>query len=313
MTDFFDDDFDFVDEFDPLAVSDDDINQEEMDDDNPYDTIDFPTMRNTPDVLLAKESIFTPERQGGAKQALLSLIDHNPARRAVIVEILGACQQGKLTSELRGLVEEKQTFNKSVYTSAMYCRMLERAGGLTVEIPEIAEEHEVVEDGVVYLEIKDKVDPVWTTTEDGKEVFREMTSGLRCRNMVFNRDAKYYDVYLDVMNFIDEQPRSRQEIDDLVETYEICQSPKRYGGHFIDMLEQTDAIVWRNDAWNLTEDGLSMLKEMREADRLGIRAQYLEDAPLAETSAAADTAGEGAVGEDAAGEAAATSENEQEA
>ena len=274
MSDLFDDDFELDEEFDPLEVNDDEINQEEMDDDNPYDIIDFPTIRNTPDALLAKESIFTPDRQGSARQALLALIDHNPARRAVIVGILGACAQGVHASELRSIVEEKQTFNKSVYTSGMYCRMLERAGGLTVEIPEIAEEHEVVEDGVVYMEIKEKVNPVWTTTEEGMDVYREMTNGMRCRNMVFQRDAKYYDVYLDVLEFIDQQPRSRQEIDDLVEGYEICQSPKRYGGHFIDMLEQTDAIVWENDAWNITKDGLSMLNEMREADRLGIRATY---------------------------------------
>lgn len=276
----------FDEEFDPLAVSDEDINQDEMDDDNPYDIIDFPTIRNTPDELLSKESIFTPARQGSAREALLALIDHNPARRAVIVEVLGACQNGIKSSELRKLVEEKQTFNKSVYNSATYCRMLERAGGVTVEVPPVAEEHEVVEDGVRYLEIKEKVDPVWTTTGSGVAVYEEMTNGLRCRNMVFNRDAKYYDVYFDVLEFIDKQPRSRQEIDDLVETYEICASPKRYGGHFIDMLEQTDAIVWQNDAWELTADGTNMLNEMREAHKLGIRAQYLEELPAAHNEAA---------------------------
>lgn len=274
MPDF---DFDLDDEFDPLEVNDEEINQEEMDDDNPYDTIDFPTMRNTPDELLARESNFTPERQGSAQAALLALIDHNPARRPVIVALLGACEHGCLTSELRDVVKEKQSFNKSVYTASMYCRMLERAGGLTVEIPEISEEHEVVEDGVVYMEIKEKVDPVWTTTPEGMEVYRQMTNGLRCRNMVFSRDAKYYDVYFEVLNLIDEAPRSRQEIDDFVETFEICQSPKRYGGHFIDMLERTDAIEWRNDAWTLTGDGSSMLAEMREANRLGIRAHFPEE------------------------------------
>lgn len=277
----------FDEEFDPLAVSDDDINQDEMDDDNPYDIIDFPTIRNTPDELLAKESIFTPARQGSAREALLALIDHNPARRAVIVEVLGACRNGIKSSALRKIVEEKQTFNKSVYNSATYCRMLERAGGVTVEVPPVAEEHEVVEDGVAYLEIKEKVDPVWTTTQAGVQVYEEMTNGLRCRNMVFNRDATYYDVYFDVLEFIEKQPRSREEIDALVETYEICASPKRYGGHFIDMLEQTDGIVWQNDAWVLTACGADVLKEMREARRLGIRAQYLDDESAAHDEPAA--------------------------
>lgn len=38
----------FDDEFDPLAVDDSEIDQEWMDDENPYDTIDYPTMRNMP-------------------------------------------------------------------------------------------------------------------------------------------------------------------------------------------------------------------------------------------------------------------------
>ena len=36
------------DEFDPLEIDYNDIDQEEMDDDNPYDTIDYPTIRNMP-------------------------------------------------------------------------------------------------------------------------------------------------------------------------------------------------------------------------------------------------------------------------
>lgn len=308
------DDLDFDEEFDPLEVNDEEINQEEMDDDNPYDTIDYPTVRNDPEVLLSKESIFTPERQGSAKEAILALIDHNPARRTVIVGILGACKDGLATSELRKFVEEKQEFNKSVFDSTTYCRMLERAGGLTVEVPEVTEEHEVVEDGVVYLEIKEKVDPIWTTTEDGLAVFDEMTNGFRCRNMVYKRDAKYYDVYLEVLDFIEKQPRSRQEIDDFVENFEICQHPKRYGGHFIDMLEQTDAIVWLNDAWQLTADGTKMLAEMREANRIGIRAVIPDEEEYEQMQAANKAAGEGAGEGEAAGaadSAAATPENKE--
>lgn len=298
------DDFDFDEEFDPLEVNDDEINQEEMDDDNPYDTIDYPTVRNDPDVLLSKESIFTPERQGSAKEAILALIDHNPARRPIIVGILGACKDGCLSSELRKFVDEAQEFNKSVFNSGTYCRMLERAGGLTVEVPEVSEEHEVVEDGVVYLEIKEKVDPTWTTTEEGLAVYEEMTNGFRCRNMVYKRDAKYYDVYLEVLDFIEQQPRSRQEIDDFVENFEICQHPKRYGGHFIDMLEQTDAIVWRDAAWHLTEDGIKMLAEMREANRIGIRAVIPDEEDFSENADANNDAND--AGSNASGEGSAT-------
>lgn len=62
--------WDEEDEFDPLAVDDLDINQEDMDDDNPLDTVDYPTMRNMPESM-QRESVYSPERQGGAVEACL--------------------------------------------------------------------------------------------------------------------------------------------------------------------------------------------------------------------------------------------------
>ena len=49
----------FDDEFDPLAVDDSEIDQEWMDDENPYDTIDYPTMRNMPQSM-QREAVYTP-------------------------------------------------------------------------------------------------------------------------------------------------------------------------------------------------------------------------------------------------------------
>ena len=91
--------WDEEDEFDPLAVDDLEINQEDMDDDNPLDTVDYPTMRNMPEDM-QRESVYSPERQGGAVEAVLAMLDHNPARRPVLVSILGWCEGGCLNSEL---------------------------------------------------------------------------------------------------------------------------------------------------------------------------------------------------------------------
>ena len=49
-------------EFDPLAVDDLDIDQEDMDDDNPLDTVDYPTMRNMPEDM-RREAVYSPERR----------------------------------------------------------------------------------------------------------------------------------------------------------------------------------------------------------------------------------------------------------
>ncbi len=110
-------------EFDPLAVDDLDIDQEDMDDDNPLDTVDYPTMRNMPEDM-RREAVYSPERQGGAVEAVLSLFDHNPARCPVLVSILGWCDGGCLNSELTEKVDALQTDNRSVYGTTTLCRML---------------------------------------------------------------------------------------------------------------------------------------------------------------------------------------------
>ena len=113
--------WDEEDEFDPLAVDDLEINQEDMDDDNPLDTVDYPTMRNMPEDM-QRESVYSPERQGGAVQAVLAMLDHNPARRPVLVSILGWCEGGCVNSELTEKVDALQADNRSVYGTTTLCR-----------------------------------------------------------------------------------------------------------------------------------------------------------------------------------------------
>lgn len=148
----------FDDDFDPLAVDDEVIDQEDMDDDNPLDTVDYPTMRTMPSEM-RRESVYTPERMGGAENAIRSLLDHNPGRRAVLLSIVGWCAEGCPTSELTRRVDELQRDNRSVYAPTTLCRMLERAGALELEMPEVADACEDAAEGVEYLEIKERVDP----------------------------------------------------------------------------------------------------------------------------------------------------------
>lgn len=58
----FDDVLGLDDEFDPLMADDLEIDQEDMDDDNPLDTVDYPTMRNMPQSM-QREAVYTPKRQ----------------------------------------------------------------------------------------------------------------------------------------------------------------------------------------------------------------------------------------------------------
>ena len=194
----------FDDEFDPLAVDDSIIDQEWMDDENPYDTIDYPTMRNMPETV-HHDPVYSPERQGSARAALQALIVRNPNRRPVLLNIIGLAEGGCASSVISECVEEWQRDNWSVYAPMTLCRMLERAGALTLEMPETAEEQESAEEGVSYLEIRETVGPIWHATADALKLREEYMSGAQFRAIVLESDeSRYAEVYERVMDALAE-------------------------------------------------------------------------------------------------------------
>lgn len=253
----------FDDEFDPLAVDDSIIDQEWMDDENPYDTIDYPTMRNMPETV-HRDPVYSPERQGSARAALQALIVRNPNRRPVLLNIIGFAEGGCASSVISERVEEWQRDNWSVYAPMTLCRMLERAGALTLAMPETAEEQESAEEGVSYLEIKETVDPIWHATADALKLRAEYMSGAQFRAIVLESDeSRYTEVYERVMDALAEEPRKLAAIEELTDTMDITKSPRRFGQHFVDILEATDCILWGSGAWNLTDLGRAMLAELK--------------------------------------------------
>ncbi len=259
---FMGDGFDDCD-FDPLAADDIDLDEDEIDEDNPYDTVDYPVVREMPQHM-RREAVFTPSVQGSAEDAIRSLIDHNPARRGVLLEIVDLCRNGCTSSVVSARVGEIQKDNRSVYAPMTLCRMLERAGALELTLPETTTEKEDVAEGVEYLEIKEEIDPVWTATPAGLLILDELSQGAEFREIVLDHDEKYLPVYDAVLNLLTSGPRQRQEIEAVVDGFDLVKSPRRFGGHFIDMLERTNAIAWKGGAWTLTDLGATLYEELKE-------------------------------------------------
>lgn len=255
----------FDDEFDPLAVDDSEIDQEWMDDENPYDTIDYPTMRNMPETV-HHDPVYSPARQGSATEALQALIIRNPNRRPVLLNIIGLCENGCASSVISERVDAWQRDNWSVYAPMTLCRMLERAGALTLEMPEVSEERESVEEGVSYLEIHETVDPVWRATPEALALRAEYLAGKSFRAVVLGSDeSRYGEVYEAIMEALAEAPRKLTDVENLTDTMDITKSPRRFGQHFIDVLETCDCVIWGDGAWNLTDLGRAMLAELKSA------------------------------------------------
>ena len=254
---------DVAEEYDPLMFSNDDIDEEEMDDDNPYDIVDYPMMRDMPEGM-QREAVFSPEHQGGAAEALRALIDHNPARRDVLLAIIDACCGGCLTSEVTRRVDEVQKDNRSVYSAVTLCTMLQNAGALTFEMPGAACEREDAETGAEYLEITEEADPAWTSSPEALAVLEEYSGGAQFWD-IMERDGAYKEVYQAVLPFVGQKPRSIGEISALVDTFEVVQSPRRFGGHFVDMLERVGASAWKDGAWTITQLGEDVMPQLEAA------------------------------------------------
>ena len=91
-----------------------------------------------------------------------------------------------------------------------------------------------------------------------------LSNGDAFRRIVLEHDAAYREVYRAVMQAIEERPRGKAEIDELVDSFAIAAEPRRFGGHFIDVLEQTDAISWKNGAWTLSDLGARMIASLKD-------------------------------------------------
>ncbi len=280
MSDKADNLFDVDEEFDPLEFDDEVIDQEWMDDDNPYDTIDYPTVRNIEETAIGRagdRTKFTKSHLGSTHLALHKLLDYNPHRRLVFLRLMAMCEGGMVSSEVTERVNELQKHNVSVFSPMTLCHMLERCGVLELVMPDPTEEHECVEDGVSYLVINEDIDPKWFLTEEGKAELEVLTQGNECREIIFNKDSIYAEVYLAVMELLRDTPSKMDDVNNLAETFEITHHPKKFGNHFVDLLEKTCACEWKDKHWILTELGEKLLPEVEEFCKLRAEGKSTDD------------------------------------
>lgn len=254
-TDSFENDFDLLDEFDPLAEEEATIEVDTFDEDL-AELVDVPVMPNMPEGVL-KTGIFDASNYDDPREAISNLFEKNPGRRPIFLQIIEMCEAGKPSSEIVTEVDALQAHNQSVYAPITLCRALERAGALTVVEPA----DEPIDEDAEFLEITEQADPIWTATEAGLDVLRHEREGGGVKNLL-EIDAKYLTIYHRVLAFCKEAPRMKSEIDAIVDFDPLVQEPRRFSNHFIELLERHDALVWKDNMWNITELGKKTLDEL---------------------------------------------------
>ena len=122
----------------------------------------------------------------------------------------------------------------------------------------------MVVDGVEYLEAAEPVEVFWRITEPGQAKLDSDKPTERLRSLL-EEDAAYAVIYKRILTLCAaENGAATPVINGKVDNDPLVQKPRLYAPHFVDKLEQCDALEWRK-AWFTTEtgkQGLEMLADV---------------------------------------------------
>ena len=268
-----------IDDFDPLAdvgLEDDDV--EDVDpEDQVGDGFDYDVPVSMATDALEEEGTGEGAGEGEAapkkkvdtrtpKERIDDLFDSMKDRRKELLGILDFCREPQSVDDVNDRVEELKKNSFSVYSGAHFCTLLENAGAIERRTAEgelakdIQTEPEVVvEDGVEYLEAGTPEQSFWVTTADGIAAL-EADKPYERMEALLETDARYKPIYKRILTLCTEKNGTPiATINGAVNDDPLVKHPHLYAAHFVDKLEQCDALEYR-DGWFTTEVGQKALE-----------------------------------------------------
>jgi hypothetical protein len=182
-------------------------------------------------------------------------------RRKVLLGIIDFCRDPQSPSAVDEFTDNLQSINSSVFSPVTLRQLLEQAEALEylegVTDDDSPAADELDEDG--YLVVTKRPEGTWVATAAGIEVLDSLNPQQDLLNLL-EKDSVYREIYLRILNYCDEEPRTKKQIDAIVDDDPLVQSPRRYSGYFVDKLDVCDALDW-NKAWSTTSVGRSVLED----------------------------------------------------
>lgn len=258
----FDDEFDPLEDFEP---------EEQTEGEEPHIYSGPPENTDTVTASSVKASVIEDNRP--AEERLADLLSKMATRRKTLMETIKFCQTPQKAPSVNEFIDELQQSNRSVYSPATLCELLEKAGALEKvdaegqPLFETEEEPEtVVVDGVEYLEPKKPVEVFWAATDTGREALAADKPLERLQSL-FEKDQDYLVIYKRILTLCSQEDGIRtSEIDSAVDSDPLVQEPRLYAPHFVDKLEKCDALTW-NKVWKTTDigkKGLELLADIED-------------------------------------------------
>ena len=188
--------------------------------------------------------------------------------RDMLLNVMRACARPVPVAEVNGLLVRMQQNNRSVFTAADLCALLQRAGALRLVNADCTpydqdrEPVEAVEEGgAPALEAGEPATAYWMSTEEALGVADGDDPLGRLREL-FERDALYLPIYKAILGLCARGEGAKTlALGAAVDGDPLMQSPRRFATSFVDGLERCGALEWRG-AWFTTDVGLHGLDDL---------------------------------------------------
>lgn len=175
-----------------------------------------------------------------ATDKVLKRISAEPAYRIVFYKILENCESARSSSEVEQTILSFPEMKGAMHSPRLLLSWLEEAGGIELITAE-----------------KGNGEGMWYTTPAGRNVIRKEGND-SCLGRLLAQEPLYQDIFLQVLKAC-LSPKSRMEIESMLNENPILEEPKVYPSFFIEKLEEARCLEW-DEKWKITSTGKNFLK-----------------------------------------------------
>jgi hypothetical protein len=176
------------------------------------------------------------------EKKILDRIAGEPGYRLGFYKILKFCETPRSSAEVEEEIRSFPEMKTAMHSSTILMGWLEEVGGVERVVLEEGEEEE----------------ERWQTTEAGRKV-AEMEAPAKRLLELISKESVYSEAYMQVLSFC-QTPRTRAEIEELLQGNPVMEKPKVYPTFFIQGLEEAGGLEWADKHWRTTEAGKSVLE-----------------------------------------------------
>lgn len=209
-----------------------------------------------------------------AAERIDKLLAGMPGQKFRVLAVVQAAdaEEPRLAAAIVADVDAAYPDTKSVFDTARLLRLLTGAGaveseGAEEDAPIVEQDDEICltednfivgEDGEEYLVVTDAAPATYRATDAGRAaVARYQDVG--ALEAIIGEEPRYAPLYARIMSMVSaDGGATTPQLNGAIDSDPLCAEPRRFCGYFIDKLETSGLVEWR-DAWVITDLGREAL------------------------------------------------------